>query len=153
MGRQRRERTVEAAVLGHGVVHSVYGREAPIVRERCCSRAALRSLLWTAVLTALLGGAGQHGDRVVDLVAMNRAARAERLVDDTVAALAAYPFATVAGLHGCSMHERERVDGSEFKVDLAVTETSTGSLKIEGVLRDTKSQRAMSSFVTYRDRT
>lgn len=153
MGRQRRDLIDTELTLGHGTVHSVYGREAPIVRERCCWRAALRSLVWTAVLTALLGGAGQHGGRIVDLEGMWRAARAERLVDDTVAALAAYPFATVAGLHGCAMLERERAEGSEFKVELAVTQTSTGSLKIEGVLRDTRSQQAVSQFVTYRDRT
>lgn len=153
MGRQRRDHIADELTLGHGLVRSVYGREAPIVRERCCQRAALRSLLWTAVLTALLGGAGQHGGRVLDLEAMNRAARAERLVGDTVAALAAYPFATVAGLHGCAMHERERVEGSEFKVELAVTETSTGSLRIQGVLRDTRNQQAVSQFITYRGRT
>jgi len=145
----RRQRSQE----GTTGVHSAYGRQAPLLPERCCSRAAWRSLLWTVVLTALLGGAGEHGGRVLDLEAMNRAARAERLVEDTVAALAAYPFATVAGLHGCSLHERERADRSEFKVELAVTATSTGSLRIEGVLRETHSQRAVSQFVTYRDRT
>lgn len=134
-------------------VDPVHGRSTPIVREHFCSRAAVRSALWTALLTALLGGAGQHGGRVLDLEAMNRAARAERLVGDTVAALAAYPFSTVAGLHGCSMHERERADRSEFKVELAVTEMSTGSLKIEGVLRETRSRRAVSQFVAYRGRT
>lgn len=153
MGKMRHDRIAGETTATTGPLVSVYGREAPIVRERCCSRAALRSLLWTAGLTALLGGAGQHGGRVLDLDGMNRAARAERLVDDTVAALAAYPFATVAGLHGCSMHEREQVEGSEFKVELAVTATSTGSLKIEGVLRETRSRRAVSQFVTYRDRT
>jgi hypothetical protein len=124
-----------------------------MVRERFCSRAALRSLLWTAVLTGLLGGAGQHGGRVVDVEGLERAARAQRLVGDTVAALAAYSYDTVASLHGSAVHERERADASEFKVELAVTATSAGSLKIEGVLRETRSRRQVSQFVTYRGRT
>lgn len=124
-----------------------------MVREHCCSRAALRSLLWTAVLTGLLGGAGQHGGLVVDVEALDRAARAERLVGDTVAALAAYSYDTVAALHGRAVHERERADSSEFKVELAVTATSAGSLKIEGVLVETRSRKPVSHFVTYRGRT
>ena len=124
-----------------------------MVREQYCSRAALRSLLWTAVLTGLLGGAGQHGGRVVDIEGLERTARVQRLVGDTVAALAAYSYETVAGLHGRALHERERADSSEFKVELAVTPTSAGSLKIEGVLLETRSRRQVSQFVTYRGRT
>lgn len=132
---------------------SAYGRAAPIVCERFCSNAALRSLLWVALLTLLLGGAGQHGGKVMGVAELERAARAQRLVGDTVAALAAYSYDTVAGLHGCALHERERADRSEFKVELAVTPTSADSLRIEGVLRETRSERMVTQFVTYRGRT
>ena len=152
MGITRRDR-VTVGALGADAAISAYGREAPIVREYGCSRAALRSLVGIVVLCGLLGGAGQHGGRVVDLEGMQRASRAARLVDDTVAALAAYPFDTVKGLHGCSLHEREMPDASEFKVELAVTVTSADLLKIEGVLMETRDRRAVSQFVTYRGRT
>jgi hypothetical protein len=143
----------DAAAAGLGIANPALPRNMPIVREPFCSRAAVRSALWTALLTCLLGGAGQHGAQVVDVDGQLRAARAERLVGDTVAALAAYNYETVAGLHGCSLHEHEQSESSEFRVELAVTAVSAGSLKIEGVLLETRSRRAVTQFVTYRGRT
>ena len=68
-------------------------------------------------------------------------------------ALDAYSFESLHGMDGSAIHEAGSPESSDFEVELAVTPSASGMLRIEAVLRDTKTRRKLTQLVTYRGRT
>jgi len=107
-----------------------------------------------ALFTVLLAcGAGQCGQRIVDVDKTRRAARGEQMLQDMLHAISAYPFETIAMLRDPSSADHAlRVD-PDFDIDLGVTSVRTGLLRIEAVLVDKPTRRQVGQFVTYRRQT
>ena len=101
----------------------------------------LAAMLFTILLAI---GAGECALHLVDVDASRRAARGEHLLQETLAAVSAYPFDAVAAA---------RVPADpDFNVDLGVTNVRNGLLRIEAVVVDIETRREVGKFVTYRRR-
>ncbi len=123
-------------------------------REPQRARRALGRVV-AAVLLApclLVFGCGWYGAGAAGLDEMRREARADRLVHQTIDAIAAWSFDSVSAMDGASILEHASREHSDFRVDLAVTPNRSGLLEVQAVLRDNRTSREMARFVTYRGR-
>ena len=132
-----------------------YGLAPPRKREEKGRgfNVVLEVLLCAAVFCALLTfGAGLIASRHIDIESWLHAAKAQAMVDQTLDVLAAYSFETVSEMNGSSLHEYNAADLGDYRVDLAITPSTSGMLRIQATLFDTRTSRAVSRFVTWRGR-
>ena len=144
----------DADLLLFGSGH--YGSKPPrFRREPDRGKKVLCEVLLVAfVLTlGLAGVGGQYAAENWNGLEAHRQDRASELLRETVQALDAYSFESLHGMDGSAIHETGSPETSDFKVELAITPLASGMLRIEAVLRDTKTRRKLNQMVTYRGRT
>jgi hypothetical protein len=136
------------------VVSTVYGVMPSPPAERGGELRMLFEVLLCTLLFPVLWfvGAGMLGAWFVDVDGHRRAARAELLVHDTTAAIAAYSFDAVKLLHGASFLDAGTRAESEFRVDLEVAPERQDLLRVQAVLRENASSREVGRVTTYRGR-
>ena len=110
-------------------------------------------LVALASMLGLAGIAGQYAAEHSSALESYRRGRAHDLLHETVQALQSYPFDSLADFDGAAVHEADSPEHSEFKVEIAVTPSENGVLRITTVLRDTKTRQQITELVTYRGRT
>jgi hypothetical protein len=107
----------------------------------------------TFVFPALLAlGFGTFGVQWFDQPGVHRAARADRFVQESLAAVAAFPFATVARFDGQAWHDQATPQTSDFRIELKVQPSSESLLQVDAVLKDARTSRELARHVTFRDR-
>ncbi|MHC4918250.1 MAG: hypothetical protein ACYTKC_01530 [Planctomycetota bacterium] len=110
-------------------------------------------LMALASMLGLAGIAGQYAAEHSSALESYRRGRAHDLLHETVQALHSYPFDSLPEFHGSAIHEADSPEHSDFKVEIAVTASENGRLRITTVLRDTKTRQQITELVTYRGRT
>ena len=142
-----------ADLSGFGSGH--YGSYPPLLRkEPDRGKKVLFLILAVAVIwtLALAGVAGQYGADLWGALETHKKNRAESMLKDTVKALNAYSFEMLSNMNGTSVHEASNPEQSDYKIEIAVTPSASGLLKIQAVLKDTKTRRKLTQMVTYRGR-
>ena len=134
--------------------HLVYSQQRPRSRDhhgwgvRNFAGVLLSAVLFPALLAL---GAGECGQRWVDVRAADRTARGETLLRDLQDAVSAYPFDEIAS-DGPSELQRRAGLHADFSVELGVTPMQADVLRVEAVLRDSDTRESLGQFVTYRRR-
>ena len=132
-----------------------YGSNPPQLRkEPDRGKKVLFLILAVAVIWTLLlaGVAGQYGADMWGALDTHKKNRAETMLKETVKALGAYSFENLPKMNGTSVHQASTPEHSDFKVEIAVTPSASGLLKVRAVLTDTKTRRKLTQMVTYRGR-
>lgn len=113
----------------------------------------VKLVLMMGILTGgLVVGAGHYGSSYLDVDDSKRLASAEDLLEQTVRAVSAYSYPDIHLLDGSEFGERATPESSNFSVELAVTPSAGGLLKVDAVLLDKRTRREIRRFVTYRGR-
>lgn len=107
----------------------------------------LCATLFTVLLAA---GAGECGRHVVDVDTSRRATQGERLLNEILEAVTAYPYDKIAQLSSPRQLEECDVVDAGFSVDLGVTPVKRGMVRIKARVVDSWQQKEVGQFVTYR---
>ena len=97
-------------------------------------------------------GAGMMGSRYLDVEALKRSTRVDRLLARTLDGISAYSFEAISEMDGRSILEKTTTGNSDYRVDLAVTPARDGLLKIRAILLDNRTSREVTRVVTWRGR-
>lgn len=131
-----------------------YGMKAPDVRrELDRGKTVLCEVLLVAVMM-MLGLAGIAGQFVVDRWSATDAYKrslGQELFLDTVRAIDAYSYEELLGLDGKVVHDTGNPKYSDFKVEIAVTQSQGDRLRIETVLREKTVHGKITETVIYRE--
>lgn len=131
-----------------------YGMKAPEVRrELDRGKTVFCEVLLVAVMM-VLGLAGVAGQFVVDRWSSTdsyRRALGQELFQDTVRAVHAYSYDDLLKLDNSVVHDAGNPDYSDFKVEIAVSQSQGGRLCIKAVLREKTVPGKIAERVIYRE--
>ena len=75
------------------------------------------------------------------------------MLQETVHGLESFSFDAVAALDGSIYFEASSWQNSDYQVEIAVTPLGRDTLRIQAVLRETKTRRQVTESVIFRGRT